>query len=165
MEPLRTDVLHFKSIKASSFFVEAGDTHKAWQALEIFIHGIVLELIQLYSKSNKELNAVGFIAWQNRCTSATLNLVFDFVLKFGFAIYVERVGDRNNDVSVSDAGRYTFLDFFYAFNHPIYQEIEYRDLRNKIRYPELIRTQLDKNLVTVTPLEKVKVEIFFWSKK
>ena len=148
MQPLRSDILNFKTSKASSYFIECGDTHKAWQSFEVFMHGIVLELIHLYSKSSpgQELNAYGFFEWQKNCSSATLKLIFSFVLTYGFAMYCQKVGDRNNDVTVSDAGRYSFLDFFYGFNHPIYQEIEYRDLRVKAIYPEEIRRQLDENV-------------------
>ena len=51
-----------------------------------------------------------------------------------------------NDASISNASRYSFLDFFYGFNHPIYQEIEYRDLRNKIISPPEICAQLEENI-------------------
>ena len=34
-----------------------------------------------------------------------------------------------------DSGRMKFLPFFYAFNHPIYQEVEYRDLQYRVSYP------------------------------
>ena len=37
-----------------------------------------------------------------------------------------------------DAGRMKFLPFFYAFRHPIYQEVEYRDLANRAMYPDCI---------------------------
>ena len=152
MQPLRNDVLNFKTSKAASYFIECGDTHKAWQSFEIFIHGIVLELIHLYSKScpDRELNAFDFLEWQKNCTSATLKLVFSFVLTYGLAIYTQKVGDRNNDSTISDAGRYSFLDFFYGFKHPFYQEIEYRDLRNKAIYPDKIRCQLNKNVTFST---------------
>ena len=59
-------------------------------------------------------------------------------LNFALAIYVQRVGDRNNDEECSNAGRYKFYDMFYAFNHPIYQiyhEVEYNELRQKVSMP------------------------------
>ena len=31
------------------------------------------------------------------------------------------------------------IDIFYGFNHPIYREVEYSDLRNKILYPEVVK--------------------------
>jgi len=73
-------------------------------------------------------------------------MLLNLVLKFGLGLYTQRVGDRNNDVLISDAGRYSFLDLFYGFNHPYYQEIEYRDLRNKAICPYEIHKQLDENL-------------------
>ena len=38
------------------------------------------------------------------------------------------------------------MDLFYGFNHPLYQEIEYRDLKNKAIYPEEVKQQRLKNL-------------------
>ena len=48
------------------------------------------------------------------------NLITDLILTYGLAIYIQRIGDRNNDIDVSDSGRYKFFDLFYAFKHPIY---------------------------------------------
>ena len=78
--------------------------------------------------------------------SATLKLIIQLVLTSGLSIYAQRVGDRNNDYKTSEAGRFSFMDIFYSFHHPIYREIEYRDLRNKAIYPEEISAQLNKNL-------------------
>lgn len=69
-------------------------------------------------------------------------------------LYVQRVGDRNNDCAVSDAGRTAFLNLFYGFNHPIYREIEYRDLRNKVLYPNQVKQQRKKNLTYSKSAEK-----------
>ena len=148
MEPLGHDVLNFKSQSAYNYFISCSDTHKTWQAFEICTHGIVLELIHLYAESTRDspLTAIGFLKWQRNSTSATLRMIFSLVLTYGLGIYTQRVGDRNNDATISNAGRYSFLDFFYGFNHPIYQEIEYRDLRNKIIYPPEIRAQLEENI-------------------
>jgi len=58
------------------------------------------------------------------------------------SIYTQKVGDS----VVSDAGHFAFMNFFYGFNHPIYQEIEYRDLRNKAICSDQVRRQIDENL-------------------
>ena len=71
-------------------------------------------------------------------------------LHFALGIYIQRIGDRNNDISISDAGRYYFLSFFYGFNHPYYQEIEYRDLENKPIYPQEVKEQRNKKLTFST---------------
>ena len=31
------------------------------------------------------------------------------------------------------------IDTFYGFNHPIYTEVEYSDLHNKVLYPEVVK--------------------------
>lgn len=148
LRPLGTDVLNFKSDKAYKVFIGCSDNHKAWQVLEVFLHGTTLELIDVFVKEKgiANLNALEFLKWQKKVKSATLKMMIQFVLKYALGIYVQRVGDRNNDHGISDAGRYAFLEFFYGFNHPLYQEIEYRDLRNKARYPKEIRIQRQANL-------------------
>ena len=44
------------------------------------------------------------------------------------------------------AGRYKFMPTFYAFNYPIYQDIEYYNLQNMATYPEEIKELLDDNM-------------------
>ena len=46
LEPLAKEVLNFESSKAYSFFVDAKDTHKTWQSLQVLLIGCSLELIQ-----------------------------------------------------------------------------------------------------------------------
>ena len=76
-----------------------------------------------------------------------MKLIFQLVLTYGQEIYAQRVGERNNDMHVSDAGRYDFIDWFYGFNHPIYRESEYRNLRNKALYPKEVKRQRSKNFL------------------
>ena len=53
-----------------------------------------------------------------------------------------------------DAGRMKFFPLFYAFNHPIYQEVEYRDLFNRGTYPDSISTFMKHNsCFTTSPLD------------
>ena len=68
------------------------------------------------------------------------------VLSYGLGIYIQRVGDRNNDYNVSEAGRLAFQNIFYGFKHPIYRELEYRDLKNKVIYPSAVKEQQKRNL-------------------
>ena len=107
----------------------------------------MLEMIHTYSLQCKEdISPIEFLKWQGETTSGSMKLIFQLVLTYRLGIYAQRLGDRNNDVYVSDAGRYAFIDWFYCFKHPIYREIEYRDLRNKALYPEEVKRQRSKNL-------------------
>lgn len=72
--------------------------------------------------------------------------MLQIVLTYSLGIYTQRVGDRNNDCQVSYAGRYAFGDWFYGFRHPLYREIEYRDLLSKSIMPEKVQNQLSQNL-------------------
>ena len=89
----------------------------------------------------KDPDVKHFLKWQISKSSCTLNLMFQLVFKFALRIYIQRIGGRNNDAAVSDAGRFAFMDMFYGFRHPIYQEIEYRDLKNKVLYPIEVKIQ------------------------
>ena len=44
-----------------------------------------------------------------------------------------------------DAGHAKFSSFFYSFNHPIYQEVEYRDLASRAEYPDCLTQFFKKN--------------------
>lgn len=59
---------------------------------------------------------------------------------------INKLGDCNNNENIQSAGRYKFWELFYGFNHPIYQEIEYCDLRQKVAMPYIVKKQRTKNL-------------------
>ena len=102
---LGSDVLNFKSPTAYKYFTEAKDNHKSWQAFEIFLHGTMLEMIHTYSLQCKEdISPIEFLKWQGETTSGSMKLIFQLVLTYRLGIYAQRLGDRNNDVYVSDAG-------------------------------------------------------------
>ena len=63
---------------------------------------------------------------------------------------ISKLGDRHNDYELSAAGRYKFMELFYGFNHPIYQEIEFRDLRQQILMPEEVLEQRNQNITYST---------------
>ena len=75
-----------------------------------------------------------------------MKLLTQLFLTFGLAIYIQRIGDCNNDAKMSNAGRYKFIDLFFLFKHPIYREVEYRELWNKVLYPPEIQVLLESNL-------------------
>ena len=151
LEPLGREVLNFKSNKAYDFFIHAKDNHKAWESFEIFLFGTALEIIHVYLKNTmNKPTALGFLKWQSQLKSATLKLMCQLIFTYGLGIYVQRVGDRNNDIKYSDAGRYSFFSWFYGFSHRIYRELEYRDLRNKVLYPEEVRAYRESNLTFAT---------------
>ena len=73
------DVLNFSSPMAYKCFVKGTQTHKAWQSLEIFLHGTMLELIELYCKESNVStpSAIDFIQWQ-KCIIRYVIKVIDF---------------------------------------------------------------------------------------
>ena len=68
----------------------------------------------------------GFLKWN---PNNTYHVVRQLVFTYALAIMINKLGDRNNNEIIQSASRYKFMELFYGFNHPIYQEIEYRDLR------------------------------------
>ena len=147
LEPLGKKVLHFQSPKAYKYFVDCKDNHKAWQSFEILLHVVILKVLELYRNSTCETpSALGILNFISETENATLSLISEIFLSFGLAIYIQRIGNRNNDFTVSSAGRYKFFDLFYAFNHSIYCKVEYRELKNKVIYPEEIKNVLNENI-------------------
>ena len=73
-------------------------------------------------------------------------MVLQLILGYRLSISTQRIGECNNDISTSDTRRYKFFDLFYAFKHPIYREVEYRDLRNKVIYPNVVYKLLSENI-------------------
>ena len=114
------------------------------------LHGCTSEFCREYlnhCKSNNLVsNAEGFFDWMSSIENETFNLVYQLVFNFAFAVYVLKMGVRCNDVNMINAGRYKFMPLFYAFNHPIYQYIEYRDLKNQVIYPKEVKKVLDDNM-------------------
>ena len=47
------------------------------------------------------------------------------------------------------------IDMFYGFNHPIYREVKYSDLRNKVLYPEVVK-ELKKRNISFSEIHSMK---------
>ena len=108
LEPLGMNVLKFDTAKAYKYFVQCKDNHKSWQALEVFLHGTIMELIRVYCIDCSNPTPLGFLQWQANITNPILKLVCQLTLNIGLGIYIQRVGDRNNDEKCSEAGRLRF---------------------------------------------------------
>ena len=74
----------------------------------------------------------------------TFCLVCQLILKYAFAIYLQKQSVQCNDVKAIEAGHYKFLPMFYRFRHPIYKEVEYRDLQNRALYPTDLKSTVDE---------------------
>ena len=95
--------MHFQSPKAYKYFVDCKDNHKAWQSFEILLHGIILEVLELYRNSACETPSVlGILNFISETENATLSLISEIFLSFGLAIYIQRIGDRNKTFSATD---------------------------------------------------------------
>ena len=150
LEPLGKEVLNFRSPKAYQFLVDAKDTHKSFQTLQILLHGTAMEFCREYLNwavaEGTETSAAGFLDWMSENDNETADLVYQLIFNFALAIFVQKIGIRANDVNFVDAGRYKFQPMFYGFYHPIYQELEYYDLGNRVTYHPEIKEVLDQNV-------------------
>ena len=150
-EPFAKDVLHFESPNAIKYFFKCSDTHKTSQALHILLFAVGLEMVREYALYHTDKSVAGFLEWE---PSNTFHVLKQLIFSYTLAVFVTKIGDRNNDVKVHEAGRYKFMELFYGFPHPIYQEIEFRDLKQKCSMPNEILEQRNRNLtytITDTP--------------
>ena len=54
LEPLGKKVLNFNSNKVYDYFVNAKDTHKSWQAIQVLLFETTLELLREYIREENE---------------------------------------------------------------------------------------------------------------
>ena len=149
LEPLGKEVLNFQSPKAYDFFIKAKDTHKSFQTLTILLEGTALEFYSMYLKETEysgSTNVQSFLAWADNNPNETFHLVFQLIFNFALAIYVMKVGVRCNNCEMIESGRLKFLPLFYGFRHPIYQELEYRELFNRASYPDSVLEFMNDNM-------------------
>ena len=149
LELLAKNVFKFDTAKSYKYFLDCKDNHKAWQAFETLLHGTVMELIHVYCSETTLVSLptpLGFLQWQSSITKPTLKLVSCIMLNLCLGVYIQRIGDRNNDKKCSDAGRMKCMDMFFGFNHPLYREIEYNELRNKVLFPRDVEMVRDCNI-------------------
>ena len=143
LEPLGKEVLHFESQKSYNYFLNYKGTHTAWQMFEILLHSTIVEIIKLCLDVNhSQVSVIDFLRWQANATTPKLKSLTQLFLTFGLAIYIQRIGDCNNDAKMSNAGRYRFIYLSFAFKHPIYWEVQYQELHNKMLYPPEIQVLL-----------------------
>ena len=131
-------------IYSPKYSVNCGDLHKSYQALEILLIGTTMEMLRLYLHSTEDPpSCSGFLQFE---PSPTYRLIKHLILNYALAIVIQKIGDRHNNYAVHSAGRFRFMEFFYGFNHPWYQQIEYNDLKTKTTYPEPVYEMRKKNL-------------------
>ena len=76
LEPLGKEVLNFNSDKAYYYFVNAKDTHKSWQAIQVLLFGTTLKLLREYIRVEGEQPSVlRFLEWQADQECNNLKLV------------------------------------------------------------------------------------------
>lgn len=116
LEPLGKDVLTFNTLKSYQYFTDCKDNHKAWQAFENFLHGTTMELIRLCYLESESPSPLGFLQWRSNIEKLNLKLVCQLRLRVALLIYIQLVGDWNNDSECIEAGRMKFIHTFFSSN-------------------------------------------------
>ena len=81
LEPLGKEVLNFNSNKAYDYFVNAKDTHKSRQAIQVLLFGTTLELLREDIRVEGEQPSVlRFLEWQADQECNNLKLVSQLIL-------------------------------------------------------------------------------------
>ena len=160
LEPLGSTVLNFNSDKALKYFLNAKDTHKSYQALQILLFGTVYELIKNYlrKEEQQEKSPQNFLMFLADTQNPTIKLVGQLILNSALSIYLFKQGIRNNNDIVVTASRVKFMGLFFGFNHPYYREVLYRDMRNKVMYSDIISQIRSKYVSYSTSKLKFKSE-------
>ena len=105
-----------------------------------------LQYMQWCYEERCTITPEGFLECFSAIENETFGLVGEVIFNFVLAVHVQKLGVRCNDTKMISAGRYKFMPLFYAFNHPIYQDIEYYDLQNMATYPKETKELLDDNM-------------------
>ena len=133
LELFGKNVLNFTTPKAYEYFVKCKDNHIAWQSVQVLLLGTIMERYHVFEEETcQPLYWLANSNWQPYTTSDTWN--FSSAL-----VFFQRVGDLFNNIDLSMSAKSKFMDMFYAFRNPMYQEVEYRDLCKYVLYPEAIR--------------------------
>ena len=103
--------MNFNSNKACDCCVNAKDTQNSWQEIQVLLFGTTLELLQENIREESEQPSV---------------------LHFFEMAGGSEVGVRYNNINLIKSARLKFDDLVYAFKHPIYHKVEYRDLKNRV---------------------------------
>ena len=111
------------------------------------------EMLHSYVKQcDSEHSVEGFLSFNlNNLYHMNSQLILNYVLP-RFIFYK---GDCSNNVQIQNAGCYKFSELFYCFNHPIYQEIEYLNLLQKVM-PKEVKELRDKNITYTQSLKEKK---------
>ena len=142
---LGQDVLKFDTLKFYSYFLKCKDTHKSYQAVEIMLFGTTTELVRTYGGQASNPSLMGFLEWGSGNKDPNIRFICQFILNYVLAMYVHKVGDCCNDSKCSDACHMKFSEPFFAFNHRIYREVEYNDLRERALYSLQIKNLRKQN--------------------
>ena len=133
-----------ESIQSIDFF-RSSDTHKTFQSLEVLLYGTVKEMLYLYVKESGESShsVHVFFAWS---PDETFHMLLQRILNFAFTVLIRSVTEPISQSIKALKG--IKLLFFYAFDHPLYQEIKHKDLRQKVIMPEGVRSNASRTSLT-----------------
>ena len=106
LEPLGKEILKHDTQKSFDYFIQCKDNQKAWQVFDIFLNGTIMELIRICcAEADDTPTPYDILEWLSTLENLILLLISELTLNIGLGIYVNRVGEGNNDYRCSQAGR------------------------------------------------------------
>ncbi|KAK3106985.1 hypothetical protein FSP39_004438 [Pinctada imbricata] len=123
------EVMGWTSEKAQQSALACSDNHKAWQMINSFHFGTMLELVRPYVIECKiggnVPSAENFISFaKHQDTNANFMYMFETVCKYTQGIINFRVAVRRNNYNLLRSAKWMTKELFHGRNHPRYQEIE-----------------------------------------
>ena len=101
LEPFGKEALHFSLPKVYQYFVDTKDAHKAYQILEILVHGTTaefsLQYVQRCYEEKCTITPEGFLQWFSAIENETFGLAGEIIFNFVLAIYEQKLDVRCND--------------------------------------------------------------------
>ena len=58
------------------------------------------ELIEVYRNQNDDASVIRFLEWQANHLNPSIKLISELLLNYVFAVYLFKVGVRNNDIII-----------------------------------------------------------------
>ena len=139
----------FQTEKAQRVFRLGIDHHRSRQVLESCLGALSRELLLPYVRhsisNDEDPTSGGYNLWyenlvENQNYAFLFHVTFSYLLSFH--LYNEAVRKNNSDSMM--AARTTFAPLFYIGHHPKYQLLLTRDLVERVKYDEPVKTYVRK---------------------
>ena len=97
-------------------------------------------MIRLFlTEFNGEVTILNFLEWIANTENNTLKLLSQLFLGYGLGIYIQRIGDRNNDIEVVMLADINCLTYFSDLNTQFTEKWNIASCETKYYIPKLLK--------------------------